>query len=534
MKTQTLKSNTKLHISFVQSLAMGFLKEKMQAQGGRPTLVASSILTALFNTGALLLIAREMGAELLGSLAFLLSFIGLLYFISDLGNGLAFENLLASGHKFRDVFRVFMGVKIKLTILMTVASGLLVAAYVFLMAPEGHTALHPVSLFIILGYFITASLAQIWVVGLTVRKKPLLAKSYDLVEGLMKFVMVGGIIFLAIPRGDQDAIFMLTLIYLLAGTMGVMIIRNSARYFKKGENDDEIIVEFHEASRKLVPFIAFGALVLTLDKIMLWYFTDPSFTSPDAAFETLGIYFGAQRITIFIAASAISIQALVGGAVGKYVEKDDSQSVSSTLRVTERYVSLVVLPVTAFYMLFSGDLLNALLGQEFAGAGITVSILAGAGFFTAMASPHLTYLVKAGNVREFTLASGIAFFVLIAGLCLLVPDYIIADPNINGMNGAGIAMLASAISGYAIIRYYTWKILGCKLHPRILAHLFCACLMGAVINFLIWYLDITLELMWLLVFAAIGTFVYGLGLYLSGEMLKRDYTEFKDLTDSEE
>ncbi len=513
---------------------MGELKEKMQVAKGRPMLVASSILTAIFNTGALLLIAREMGAELLGSLAFLLSFMGLFFFIGDMGNGLAFENVLAKGYKFRDCFRIFQFVKLKLTVIMVVLSGILIAAYIFLLAPEGYTPLHPISFLIILGYFIAANLAQIWVVGLTVRKRPMLAKSYDFIEGLVKVFMIAGIIFLGLISGQQSAIFMVSMAYLIAAVMGLMIIQNNARYFKKGEKDDEIIVEFHETSSKLVPFIAFGALVLTLDKVLLWYFTDPSFTSPDVAFETLGIYFGAQRITIFIAASAVSIQTIVGGALGTYINKDDGQSISSTLRMTERYVSLVVLPFTAFYVLFSGDLLNILLGSEFAGAGITVSILAGAGFFTAMAAPHLTYLVKAGKIREFTLASGIAFSVLIMGLFLLVPDFVIANADINGMNGAGIAMLASAISGYVIIRYYTWKMLQCKLHARILTHLFCTAIMVVVINFAIWYFDIVIELGWLLVLAIVGTLVYGLALYLSGEMLKKDFTEFKDLTGSEE
>ena len=513
---------------------MGSLKDKLQAGGGRPALVVISILTAIFNTGALLLIAREMGAELLGSLAFLLSFVGLVFFVGDMGNGLAFEKLLADGYKFGDVYRVFIGVKIKLTIQMAIASGLLIAVYVFLLAPDSHTALHPVSLFIILGYFITANLAQIWVVGLTAKKRPMLAKSYDFIEGMIKFLMVAGIIFLAIPKGDQDAIFMLTFIYLIAGTMGMMIIRNNARHFKKGENDDEIIVEFHDTSVKFLPFIAFISLILVLDKVMLWYFTDPAFANPDDAFQTLGIYFGAQRITIFIAASAVSIQALVGGALGKYIDSDDTPSIAATLRMTERYVSLVVLPVAAFYILFAGELLNSILGQEFAGAGITVSLLAVAGFVTAMAAPHLTYLIKAGKIREMTMASGLATGVLVICLFLLLPIIILPDMDIHGMTGAAIAMLASAISGYVVTRYYTWQLLGCKPHSRILAHFFCAGIMVAVINFLTWYFEITLELKWVLVFAIIGTLVYGLGLYLSGEMLRKDFTQFKDLTDSEE
>ena len=513
---------------------MGSLKDKLQAGGGRPALIASSILTAIFNTGALLLIAREMGAELLGSLAFLLSFVGLFFFMGDMGNGLAFEKLLASGYKFRDVYKVFIGVKIKLTVQMAIASGLLIAVYVFLLAPGDYTALHPISFLIILGYFITANLAQIWVVGLTMRERPMLAKSYDLIEGLMKFIAVGGIIFLGLISGQQNAIFMLCMIYLVAGTMGLMIIRNNARYFKKGESDEEIIVEFQEASSKLIPFIAFTSLILVLDKVLLWYFIDPTFADPNIAFQTLGVYFGAQRITIFIAASAVSIQAVVGGALGNYIKADDTKKISETLRMTERYVSLVIVPVATFYVIFSGELLNSLLGPDFTGAGMTVSLLAGAGFFTAMAAPHLTYLVKADKISEMTRASGIAISVLFIALLLLLPDIFLPNLNIHGMNGAAIAMLAASIAGYIVTRYYTWKLLDSKPHLRTLIHFFCAGLMAVVINYLIWYFDIALDLTWVFVFAIIGTLTYGFGLYLSGEMLRKDFTEFKDLTGSKE
>ncbi|MCK5309349.1 MAG: hypothetical protein KAJ64_01760 [Thermoplasmata archaeon] len=507
---------------------MGLLKEKIQAAKGKPVLVASGILTAIFNTIALLLIAREMGAELLGVLGFLLSFVGLLYFAGDMGNGLAFEKLLANGYKFKDCFRVFTIIKIKLTIQLAIASGLLIALYSYVLAPEGHTAIHPISMFIILGYFIMANLAQIWVVGLSVKGREMQAKSYDLIEGLVKVVLVGGIILLAIPGGDQEAIFQLTLIYLLAGTMGMMIIRNNARRLKKGESDDEIILEFHETSRKLMPFIAFTGLVLTLDKVLLWFFTEPA-----DAFETLGIYFGAQRITIFIAASAVSIQSLLGGALGQYIESDDTRSISATLRMTERYVSLVVLPVATFYVIFSGDLLNAFLGEEFAGAGIAVSILAGAGFFTAMASPHIAYLLKASKTREMIAVSGLAFTVMVIGLFLLLPSLILPDMDIHGINGVSISILLSSAFGYMAARFFTWKLLDCKLHMGIFRHLFCAGQMIVVINFLIWYFNIIMELKWILLFALIATFVYGLGLYLSGEMLKDEFTEFKDLTNSD-
>lgn len=502
---------------------MGSLGEKMKTAGGRPALVVSSFLTAIFNTVALLLIARNMGPEILGTLGFLLAFVGLFFFVGDMGNGLAFERVLAKGYKFSECYRAFIMAKLKLTVSMTVIAGLMIALYIYVLAPATHTALHPVSMILMLGYFISANLAGIWIVSLGVKNGSNRPRTYDLVESLAKVAMVSGLLWFMDISGDQDAIFQLTLIYLMAGTLAMMLVRNNARRLKQGEDNEEIEVEFQEVAVKLVPFIALSAIMLNIDKVALWFFSD---------FETLGVYFGAQRITIFIAASAVSIEILLGSALAGYIKENNTQAISDTLRLTERYVSLTVLPIACFYILFSEGLLNSFLGDHFAGAGIAVALLAGAGFFTAIASPHVSYLMKAGHNKELAISSGLAFITFCVVAIILLPDLVLLNMNVHGMNGTAIAVLAASVVGYTATRLITWKMLGCRPHPKILAHLFSAGLMLAFIEFIIWYFDITIGFGWLIILAALGFFIYVIGLYLTGEMLKRDFYEFKRLTKS--
>ena len=139
-------------------------------EGGRFRAGAASFLTALFNTVALLLIAREMGNEVLGTLGFLLAFVGLFYFTGDLGNGLAFERLVARGCNFRQCYRSFAVAKAKLTVAMAVLAGLMIALYAYVLGPAKGTELHPVAMAIVLGYFITANLAGIWIASIADRK----------------------------------------------------------------------------------------------------------------------------------------------------------------------------------------------------------------------------------------------------------------------------------------------------------------------------------------------------------------------------
>ena len=503
---------------------MGSLGDKMKASGGRPSMGAISFTTAILNTIALLLIARNMGPEILGTLGFILSFFGMLFFLGDMGNTMAFESVVAKGYRFSECYRAYVIAKLKLTVSMSAVFGIMIAIYTYALAPATHTALHPVSMILMLGYFLTANLGGIWVASLSIKAGRTRANIFDFIESIAKVSLVASVIFWTETSGDQDAIFQITMIYLLAGTLGMMIARNSARRLKRGEGNEEIEVEFQDMAAKILPFAAFSSLILGLDKVILWYFTD---------FGTVGVYFGAQRITIFIAAAAVSIEILLGSALARYVRENNTKAISDTLRMTERYVSLIVLPVACFYIVFAEGLLNAFLGEEFAGAGVTVALLAGAGFFTAMASPHVSYLSKAKHFRELAISGGIALAALCIVMLTLIPDLVLPEMDIHGMNGAATAILSCSLVFYATARSITWKMLDCRPHRRILSHIFCAGLMIAFIDFIIWYFDISLNFGWLVFLAMVGTFIYVLALYLSGEMLKRDFSEFTELTKPE-
>ncbi len=501
---------------------MGSLSDKMKGAPGRPIIMGASFLTALFNTVALLAIARNAGPVMLGTLGFALAFMGLFMFVGDLGYGLAFERMLARGFQFSKCYRAFLVAKVKLTVSMAILSGVLIAVYSYFLAPEGHTALHPIALVMILGYFIMVNLAGIWVLGMRLRgRKPM---PNDLLESFVKAILVLGLFWFINPRNDQELIFWLAFIYLIAATLGMMLVRNNARSLKTGEDDEEIEVEFQDITRNFMPFIALTALALNLDKVALWLVSD---------FHTLGLYFGAQRITIFIAASAVMIEVLMGNAISVYIKEGRTNEISDTLRMTERYVSLVVLPVTAFYVFFSNSLLMAFLGERFADGGHVVALLAGAGLFAGLASPHISYLVRSDKFREMTITAGAGLGTMMAMLALLLPNLILPDSDIHGMNGTAIAVLASSVAVYIASRYITWKLLDCKPHKRIPVHFLCAGLMMAVMQFVVWYFEIEITFPWLIGLAILGFFTYVMCLYLTGEMVRRDFNQFRELTKPE-
>lgn len=499
------------------------MADRSPAGKKRIILVASTILTAVGNTGALLLIARNMGVEILGALGFMLAYVGLFFFLGDLAYGLAFVKVLDKGHPFKDCYSAYLMSKIKFTVALGVVSGIMIGVYVLLLAPETHTPIHPMSMFAILGYFLVVNMAQIWVVSFRAKGRETTAKSYDLLEALGKFGLLLGAISLALTGiGDQAAVLQVSAIYMVAAVLGLMVIRNNARRFRRFPVDDEVQLEFHDISKSILPFFALGAILINLDKVLLWYFTD---------FRTLGLYFGAQLITVFIAASSVVIQGIIGGAIDLHLKREDKDAVRDTLRMTERYVTLVGLPIAAFYIYFPDDVLGAFLGNDFVGGGFAVSLLAAAGLFTALASPHIAYMIRDSKFGPLSASVGLSFLTLVIILVLFLPEnLLLSTANLSKMDITASAVLASSFVGFITVRLFTAIRLECRPHPRILAHILCTGITVVTLTFTAWYFEITAEVHRVLVFAGLGVIIYGVCLYLAGEFLQRDYRSFKELT----
>jgi len=483
-------------------------------------IIASSFITAIFNTIVLLYIARNMGVEILGAFGFVISFVGLASFVGDLGYAHSFHLVLEKGYPFSRCFTAYRNARIRLTMLMIVVASVLVILYQFFLAPADYSHVHASHMVVFIGYLACVNLAQIWIIGLSSKGREGGARTFEMTEAFVKFFMIIALVQMGMTAGGQEDVFGLVFVWLAASIMGLMITINNGRKLRIKNPGDEVILELSDNSVKLLPFIAFTGIILHLDKVLLWYWQD---------LEAVGLYFGGQRIVIFIAASSAAIGTILGKALLRFQE--DKTQMGESLKMTERYITLMALPVTAFYIILAPELLNQFLGEDFIPAGDAVIMLAASGLFIALASPSLFYLVQTENSRDLGLVSGFALAVNGALCFALIPDdFLIPSIEwIHGINGAGIAILASSIIAFLGYRLITYRELKHAPHPRILLHLLAAGVMVVVVKFIIWYFDIVIEWYHILLFAIGCAFIYGLMMYLTGEFLRKDFNRFKEL-----
>ncbi|MCK5038025.1 MAG: polysaccharide biosynthesis C-terminal domain-containing protein [Thermoplasmata archaeon] len=499
-------------------------QEKAPRKGAKIWLIIGSFATAIFNTMALLFIARSLGVEMLGALAFLLSFVGSVVFIGDLGSVFALQATVDKGFSYARCYAHFRRTKLILTLLMTIVMGFLLVVYESYLTPVRSTVVIIAAMVPMMGYFVSNSLASIWITGAKVKKDPWVERGFELVDALVKFSLVVCIFKLGFLEANQMGSFMLSFIYLVASVMGLVLILFNSRKMKKQKEDDEIILVFTDISRKIMPFIVFTSLILSIDKILVWHW----WTLSD-----LGLYFGAQRIVIFIGASSAAIGTILGGAVTKF--QRNKKTLAESLRLTERYITLLAVPVTTFYIAFSFDLPTQFLGSDFGAASDAVMILAVAGLFVALSTPSLLFLVQKKYYGYLGLVAGVSLGLnIMLGLILIPGDGFISDIEwTNGINGAAIAMLCANALAFFGYRLRAMKAISFIPHPRIIIHFLASGIMYVILKFLIWQWDIQIRVPHIFMFAIFGGIIYILLLYLGGEMLKNDFYRFRDLVNNE-
>lgn len=491
-------------------------------------LVASSFLTAIFNTVALLAIARNLEVTTLGALGFALSLVGVISFVGDMGYTHAFLRALDKGHGFARCYGHYRMAKMKLTFVIVGIGALLIIIWhlaLMNMDPtlgiyQGAHPVHPASLSLVVGYVAVTNMSQIWLTGYLARGGRSIQRSHDIMESSIRLFMILAVINLGFTIGGQVDVFVLAFAYIAASAFGLVFLIFRGKKLRARKAGDEVMLDMDEVAGKMLPFAAFACVLLHIDKIIIWYFH---------GLDDVGYYFAAQRIVIFVAASSGAIALILGGALVRL--KDDCQRLGDCLGMTERYITLMAIPVTIFYVMFAGDILGQFLGGNFARGADSAALLAVSGFFVALAAPLVSYMLEIDDFKSLARNTGTALAVNAIVAIALVPDSFIL-PGVrwlHGINGAGFAALAASLVAYVGYRRSVTARVPFRSNPRVLLHILSGATMAFAARFLIWYFEIEILWYWIFIFAALCAFLYGVMLYLTGEFLRRDFNTFKEL-----
>lgn len=501
-----------------------------RSKGGRSQTsfqILSSITGALLSTTSLMYIATYLGPEVLGTYGYVLALMGLVTFASDIGLSAAHRNVLKSEKEIGQANASFIVVKLVFLGIMAIL-GLTLIELWKLGLINGEMEINSYTLmamYVILIYYIISGLSSIPTTTFIARNE--IAKSQ--VPGLIEhLIRVSLIVYVAISISGSYPGVVLLLAYITMGASLIALAMYSILFLScpiKRPTWDFIKKYLGLSSPILVVSIV-GSMNLYLDKVLIGYFWGP--------YET-GLYFGVQRMSVFVMTFSFSIGLMIIPPITAYFRspKDTDTEIRRIVNFAERYTSLVVLPIVVFYIVFGRDIIRVFLSDSFLPAYRTMTILVLSGLVVAYTQPFRA-LVAGTNLKLVNRISAASLFTGVILYFILIPISFggVAMKGEGGVGAATATLIASLLPLIAF-RGIAWKENRIVPDRRIAIHITAAFIMAGTLIALKILLFHPLTSTSLILMSILGGIIYAAILYKAGELSRREMRTFKELLNPE-
>jgi|GEM_PF-298012 len=522
-------------------------------------IMVTQALSAVIGLLALTAVSKLWGSSapsLLGVVWFGMAFVGTFSFITNMGFDATHIKKVSEGKDLGTCNGTFLAIKLILVsiLVLSVVSG--IAIWKYILNKEFYDATKESVIYIFLGFYVFFALAQIPIMtfnGLrkNVKSQFTLIIEYLIRSPLMVLVALAGVtgayvtlegsteiiniaptvVWPSFLSNLQDylatnAIGALSFAYFFGAfamfIMGFFLLRE---YPIKRPTREYFSFYLKFAIPLMVP-IFFTFIIFYIDKVMLGYF----WTSTE-----VGHYFAVQRLTTMVlmisSAVGIVLYPTVSTLDAKY--KHDRKKLNLVIayitRNSERYSSMVTVPIVFIIIVFAVPIIDIVLNSSFRPAELSLQLLTIYTYVLTLCMPF-RYLILGMDQPET-----IARVVIISGIMnvffnlLLIPENgLLSQFDINGPSGAALAALISALVMFIGFHRYSRRITKVRFRwTKVIVHL----VAGSIMGLTVWEIGTHLEpLKWyfLVGLAFVGTCMYVGILWLFGEFKKKDYRFFMD------
>ena len=433
--------------------------------------VTFSIFSKFFNQAvayiALFFVARLMGPEPLGIVAFGMAYIALFQNFADLGFGDAHIKRVSEGRDLGICHGTLFSVKIVLNIVLVIVvlSTILFSKYV--LHHEFISRIHEHVIYVLLGYFVFGNFSIM--IGTT------FAARKEVVKGNVSY-MFGAVgnsaVKIIVAFAGLGAVYLAG-----ANVINVLIIFLFQLYFLRGYPIKKPTKEYFKLYASFAIPIMFINFISNysenIDKVLIQVF----YTAKD-----VGLYSAGKQVTYFFSFLTSTTSVLLFPTISAFYAKGDVESIRKISAKTERYLSLLLLPIMSFIFIFSYPITILLLGNKF--ADLTpkiITVLTFAVYFEAITSNYISQITGTNHVRLAVKLTTILLSFNILMHCLFIPQKFLGIHLFGlGAQGASYATLISAILSAFVYRFFAFRITRARTSKSIFLHLFAAVAMALV------------------------------------------------------
>jgi O-antigen/teichoic acid export membrane protein len=407
----------------------------------------------------------EVALSSLGSIQFAISFLAIFNLCADLGYGQAHIKKVSEGKDLKTCLGTYISIKL----LLTGAFVIVTLIYIFLTErffsgfPAG---INKKLVIIIMFYFILQnffSIAFRTFDGLRESAKRSISSMVEVLVRVPLMIILGVYFVRADFNLALDPTTALALCYVM-GLLGTCLVSfYLIRGHPVGKPSAELARDYTAFALRvaLIPIIT--VLLTSLDKVMIGFFWSEI---------EVGYYFYAYRIASFLLIVPMSIEATLFPTVSNLFGRGEIKKIEWIIKESERYSSLIVLPISCLLMVVPVPVLSVVFGEIFSGAAVPLVILSAWVWFYSCNVIH-TAALRGANRPEFLLKIGLTMcMVNIGANLLLVPkNGILAGIGINGATGAALATLLTEILSFIFLRIAESRVVpGKYFQIRILKH----------------------------------------------------------------
>jgi len=488
--------------------------------------VVNNVLGAILGTTALVFIAQNMGPATLGILGYAMASIGILSFLSDFGMGSVHRMHVKHSVDVGKCVGAYALVRLVLLGIFSIVTLILIEVWKGGIVEAEMTSSQVIrgqlvdSMYVFLVYYVLLGISQI------------ATHTFDALDAMAKvhvpailelIVRVSFVVYVATSplAGTTDGPAMLSAAYAAGMVASMLLVALLMRSYAISIPDRLTVMSY---IRSLVPVFVISMTIildLFLDKLVVGYFWGE---------VELGLYFAVQRTAVFVGVFSLSVATLILPSVTTYFIKRDVVASREVVNQAERYVSLVVVPTAAFYLVYGSDIIRTFLTDEFLPAVDTMDVLVVAAAVVALALPLRSVIVGIGRQKTLFMVNLGGLSVQLVAMLLLVPDTLFGF-EVMGLKGLGaaVALLITSIYYFFVLRYMAWRIGRILPNSRSFKHLVSAITMVGTMYVVDWLVIPTVDWLALIFLAVLGVITYGASAYLLGELDSEDYRYFRSM-----
>ncbi|MCU0861575.1 MAG: flippase [Methanomassiliicoccales archaeon] len=435
---------------------------------GRKSLVVlvARVLASVLALVGLMFTSRYLGPEVNGQISWALALITTFNAMSDFGFMAAHIKRVSEGKDIDDCVSTFTTIKLALTGGMVVFT----LGYILIwtaIEPGRLTSTDVYILMLFVLYSVFYNISSIFWTTYEGRMEAVKSQLLTLAEPLsrtplMILVAVGGL-------GAVPLAYTYVVGGIVIAVVGIALISRENIHWKK----PTLFRDYLKYALPISFITVFGTVSWNLDKLVIEAFE----STTDVAF-----FSQPQTLLGVVGFIGIAVTTMTFPAFSQMHHRGDIEGIRRVTRDSERYISMLAMPVTVVIALFPMETVVTFLGELYAPAAEPMRILAIATYISLLSQAYTPQMGGTNRPDISAKLVGLALLCNIVLLLVFVPTTFMGVQMLGmGVNGAAWVNVIVSLVFMLLVRVIVWRLTQTRSNPRILLHVAAGVLSGLVL-----------------------------------------------------